>query len=61
VSTIEKIRLLAADGQWKTLADLRSVCSYPAEWLRELYQEDFDVREELGLFRIRPAWRSSSS
>jgi hypothetical protein len=54
VSTIEKIRLLAADGQWKTLEDLRSVCSYPAEWLRELYYEDFEVREELGLFRLRP-------
>jgi hypothetical protein len=50
---MNKIRLLAADGQWKTLEDLRSVCSYPAYWLRELYYENFEVREEVGMFRLR--------
>jgi hypothetical protein len=50
---MDKIRLLAADGQWKTLEDLRSVRTYPAYWLRELYYENFEVHEELGLFRLR--------
>jgi hypothetical protein len=52
---MSKIRLLAADGEWKTLEELRNVCSYPLYWLRELRHENFEVREELGLFRLRPS------
>lgn len=52
-TTIDKIRTLAQDGEWKTVDDLRNVSSYPEEWLKELRYEGFDVREDEGRFRLR--------
>lgn len=52
-TTMERIRELAGDGEWKTLEDLRRVSAYPEEWLKELRYEGFDVREDEGRFRQR--------
>jgi hypothetical protein len=53
-STYSRLLMLLSDGQWHDEDDLRTVTSFPGEWLKELRYEGHEVAaDERGVPIVR--------